>query len=297
MKIVLLGSGAAAGMPAWNDGFGFALSAREPGSSIPRRAGLALAISADAKRFSILEAPLSLPSQLTMTQCLAPRPESRAVPLDTLVITDSDLDSIAGLLSLRAGASFRIASPHALRTALIESCPPFATLETNWAGFQFDRAFPLDREGQLEARFFPLPGPEPDYLRDTTSKVGRARAGLRIVDQASGLRVVWAPRISRLDSGTLAELRAAEIRFVDGRFLGNDEVMHVRPGARMAQDLGHLPVEGREGSLSWLSGMSGRSIYVGLGGSNPLVDPHSDATARIASSGIEIGFDGLEIVQ
>lgn len=295
MHLILLGSGVASGMPGWNDGFEFALESRKQGSPVPRRSGVALAVSADSKRFSILEAPVALSTRLTQSPLLAPRPETRSLPLDTLVLTDPDLDATMGLLSLRTGLAMRIASPLAVRDALLEHSSPFRMLETTWSGFPLDRAFPLDRDGRLEARFFPLPGPDPDYLRELSPRIGRSRAGLRIIDRGSGLRIVWAPRISRCDSATLAELRAADLRFVDGRFLNDVEVSQVRPDTRKAVDLGHLPIEGREGSLVWLAGMSGRSIYVGLDGSNPLVDPAGKDAARIASSGVEIGFDGLEI--
>ena len=47
--------------------------------------------------------------------------------------------------------------------------------------------------------------------------MGRARCGVRITDKRSGARLVWAPRIERLDSATLAELRE-EFAEVDAAF-------------------------------------------------------------------------------
>lgn len=294
MKVLLLGSGIAAGVPAWNDGSEAALRARAQDPALPRREGAALAVSADGLRYSILEAPFHLPSTLSRHPRFAPAAGSRAVPIDSLLLTSGDLDASAGALALRSGLSIRIASPVGLRSELIDHDAAFASLEPLWIGLPWDRPFPLDREEALEARLFPLPGPVPDHLRDRSTAAGRARCGVRITDRRSGTRLVWAPRITRYDSATLAELRAADVRLVDGTCYSEDEARQIRPGARSASDLGHGPIDGREGSLAWLAGMGGRSIYVHLSATNPICDTASKEAARVLEAGIEIATDGME---
>jgi pyrroloquinoline quinone biosynthesis protein B len=139
-----------------------------------------------------------------------------------------------------------------------------------------------------------LPGPIPDFLRQLAPKAGRARAGVRVTDLRSGARLVWAPRIARYDSAVLAELRAADLRLVDGTCLAAEEGRAIHPGVQSAEDLGHIPIDGRDGSLVWLAGMTGRSVYVHLAGSNPLCDNESMERARIHEAGIEVGRDGME---
>lgn len=319
MRVIVLGSGQAAGFPAWNDGGPAALRARAGDPAVPRRAGAALAVSADGARYSLLEAPLHLADTLTRVASLAPPAGSRAVPIDSLVLTSAELVACAGTLGFGPGLSLRIASSRELRAALIEGgdgvrgaggaggvkgvkggdgkegSTGFQSLEAVWAGFPWDRAFPLDRDGRLEARLFPLPGPVPDFLRERAPRAGRGRSGIRITDLDTGLRLVWAPRLTRLDSATLAELRAADLRFVDGTFYDDAEARVFRPGAARAAELGHLPIDGREGSLAWLAGMRGESIYIHLAGTNPLCDLKSEASERVRAAGAEIAFDGMEL--
>jgi len=295
MHVIVLGSGQAAGFPAWNDGGPMALRARAGDPAMPRRAGAALAISADGLRYSLLEAPLHLAATLTHVSSLAPPAGSRAVPIDSLVLTSGELAACAGALGFGPGLSLRIASSRELRTALVEQDAGFRSLEAVWAGFPWDRAFPLDRDGRLEARLFPLPGPVPDFLRECAPRAGRGRCGIRITDLDTGLRLVWAPRLARLDSATLAELRAADLRFVDGTFYDDAEARRFQPGAARAEELGHLPIDGREGSLAWLAGMRGESIYIHLAGTNPLCDLKSEASERVRAAGAEIAFDGMEL--
>lgn len=295
MKILVLGSGIAPGIPAWNDGSEAALRARTRDPLFPSRAGAALAVSADGLRYSLLEAPFHLPATLATHPRFAPAAGSRSVPVDSLMLTTGDLDATGGALALRSGLSIRIASPVGLRTALLDNDAAFTSLEPLWTGLPWDRPLPLDRDENLEARLFPLPGPVPDHLLDRSTTAGRARCGVRITDRVTGLRLVWAPRIARYDSATLAELRAADVRFVDGTCYAEEEGRRVRPGARCASELGHAPIDGADGSLAWLSGMSGRSIYTHLSATNPIAETESKEAGRVRAAGIEIAQDGLEI--
>lgn len=295
MRAWLLGSGIAGGLPAWNDGSETALRARTRDADVPRRRGLCLAISADGLRHTIVEAPFHLASTCAGEPRLAPAAGSRGVPVDGLIVTCGDLEACAGALAVRSGLAFRLASPVGLRDALVEGDRAFASLAPLWNGLGWDRPFALDREEHLEARFFPLPGPTPDHLQPFSAEAGRARCGVRITDQRSGKRLVWAPRIQRLDSATLAELREADLRFVDGTCYAMDEGRRIRPGARTAVDLGHAPIDGREGSLARLAGMQGRSIYVGVAAANPLATRNTKEHERLAQAGVELGFDGMEI--
>lgn len=295
MKVVVLGSGISAGVPTWNDGSPRALRARAGDPGMPRRRGAALAVSADGERYSLIEAPFHLAETLASDPRFAPAAGTRSVPIDTLVLTCAELDACAGALAFARGLSLRIASPNDLRDALVEHDAGFRALEASWSGHAFDRPFPLDRDGNLEARLFPLPGPIPDALRERAPKAGRARAGIRITDLRTGARLVYAPRIARYDSATLAELRAADVRLVDGTCLVEEEGRLIHPGVQGARDLGHLPIDGRDGSLVWLSGMAGRSIYLHLAASNPACETDGKDWARIHEAGVLIAYDGLEL--
>lgn len=295
MRAIVLGSAIASGIPSWNDGSEAALRARAHDATLPRRRGALLAVSADGLRHSLIEAPFHLADTLARDTRFAPAPGRNSVPLDSIVMTSGSLDACAGSLALRAGLAARLASPAALRADLLENDAAFETLEPLWLGLGWDRPLVLDRNGHLEARLFPLPGPMPDHLRERASGTGRARCGVRITDQRTGKRLVWAPRIEHYDSATLAELREADIRLVDGTFYAADEGRRLQPGVRSSIDLGHAPIDGPQGSLAWLSGMAGESIYVHMATTNPIIDRESKEARRVREAGVEIAHDGLEI--
>jgi len=297
MRVIVLGSGIAAGFPGWNEGSELARRARSDDPQAPRREGAALAVSADGERYSLIEAPFHLASTLTRIKSLAPAGGPRSSPIDSLVISNGELDACAGALALGTGLSVRVVSSRAVRAGLLDHDAAFRVLEPVWSDLPWDRGLPLDREERLEARLFPLPGPTPPHLRELAPATGRGRCGVRITDLQSGTRLVWAPRIARLDSASLAELRAADLRFVDGTLYQDSDAARARPGARCAADLGHVPIDGRDGSLSWLAGMRGESFYVHLSGANPLCDRRSEASERVKAAGVGVATDGLELVR
>jgi pyrroloquinoline quinone biosynthesis protein B len=160
---------------------------------------------------------------------------------------------------------------------------------------KIDEAFFLDRDEQLEAKLFPLPGKPPLWTLPHASPAAEATLGVRVVDKRSGKRLVYAPCLQRLDTATLAELAEADVRFVDGTFFTSDELRALRPGSPDAAALGHLPISGPSGSLALLRGMRGRTFYTHLNNSNPVLDAASPEAAHVRAARVEIARDELEL--
>ena len=116
-----------------------------------------------------------------------------------------------------------------------------------------------------------------------------------------GRCLVYAPGIAKLDAGTLAELEAASLSFVDGTFFRGDELSQTRPGAPDAAAMGHVPISGSGGSLPVLaelraakpSGSSGRVVYIHMNNTNPILDAASPEASLVQRAGIEIAMDGM----
>jgi pyrroloquinoline quinone biosynthesis protein B len=168
-------------------------------------------------------------------------------------------------------------------------------LQPIWSSVPLDASFPLDKGGALEARFFPVAPKVPGYLRDVAKPHVETTTGVRITERASGLRLAFVPGLKTLDSATAAELAAADVRFVDGTFFTKDELRKVVPGAPDAIAMGHAPISGSDGTLSALADLPGRTWYVHMNCTNPVLDAASPERARVRRAGIEIAEDGMEI--
>lgn len=295
MRIRVLGSCAGGGLPQWNCGGPNAVRARAGDPALPPRSQASLAISADGERWSLLGASPDLRDQLARFSGLHPRPDTRDLPLDVVLLANAELDHVLGLLVLRDALSYRILSTAWVRDALLAHNAVFRMLAPVWSGLPLDSPFALDRDGQLEARLFPVPAKLPSHLAGLVPAGAGTSSGLRITDLRSARRLVVLPGLARLDAGTLAELEAADCRFVDGTFWQADELKQLRSGAPDAFAMGHLPISGPGGSLETLSKLPGRTLYFHLNGTNPALDPASPESARLREAGLEIAADGEEI--
>jgi pyrroloquinoline quinone biosynthesis protein B len=295
MKVHVLGSSAGGGLPQWNCGGELSLRARGGDPDVPRRSQPSIAVSADGRRWSLVNASPDVRDQLTRFDGLTPRAGTRDVPLDTVVLTNADLDHCIGLLVLRESLPYRIVSTEWVRAAMLRHNAAWRLVEPAWGVAKLDQPFALDRDGWLEARFFPVPGKVPGHLSGLEPNAPEATVGLRITDTRTGRRLCYAAGIQAYDSATLAELAAADVRFVDGTFFTEKELLALRPGAAGARAMGHLPVSGPGGSLEIVSGLPGRSIYIHINNTNPMVDAGSDAAALVRAAGVEIAHDGMEL--
>ena len=296
MRIRVLGSSAGGGLPQWNCGGPHSVRARAGDPAVPPRTQPSLALSCDDGRWSLVNASPDVRVQMAAFPGLHPRPGTRDVPLDTLVITNADLDHVMGLLVLREALPYRVVTTAWIRDALLEHNACFRLLEPAFATLRLDESFALDRAGVLEARLFPVPGKVPGWLGELEKNRPEATLGLRVTDTRTGRRLVVAPGLQNLGSGVRAELEAADLRFVDGTFWTEFELRRMRPGAPDARSMGHVPISGPEGSLALLRGLPGRSFYLHLNNTNPAVDHGSPERAEIEAAGVGVAEDGMELV-
>ena len=292
MKVRVLGSSAGGGLPQWNCGGDYSVAARK--GEVEGRTQPSVAVSADGERWSIINASPDIRDQFARFEGLHPRPGTRDVPLDTVVITNADLDHSMGLLVLRESLPYRIVSTPWIRNTILDNNAAWRLMERAWTGIPLERAFDLDRDGHLEAQLFAIPGKVPSYLKELAKNSAETTTGLRITDRRTGKRLVYAPGIQNYDLATLAELESADCRFCDGTFFTRDELLSMRPGAPDARAMGHLEIGGAGGSLEVLSPLPGRTIYIHLNNTNPVVDPSSKQAALVREAGLEIASDGLE---
>ena len=118
---------------------------------------------------------------------------------------------------------------------------------------------------------------------------------VQLRDEASGATALIAPAIGELTDEFRDAANKSNVVLFDGTFWSNDELRAFRPGARTAREMNHLPI--REGSLDFLRHSSAhRKIYTHINNTNPILMPGSSERTQVEEAGIEIAYDGLEIV-
>ena len=127
LRVVVLGAGAGGGVPQWNCGCPVCRRARNEAPAL-QSTQASIAVSADGEHWFLINASPDLRQQLTATPQLHPKAgQLRHTPVAGVILTNSEVDAVAGLLSMREGSPFSIyAHPRVL--AILKSNSIFNVL-------------------------------------------------------------------------------------------------------------------------------------------------------------------------
>jgi len=82
----------------------------------------------------------------------------------------------------------------------------------------------------------------------------------------------------------------------DGTVFTDDELTRSGTGSKTGRRMGHMPIDGADGSLAVLHGLASRRILVHINNTNPILVDGSPERRRVEAAGWEVAEDGLEIV-
>jgi len=310
MYLKVVGSAAGGGFPQWNCNFHLSRDARKGAENIRPRTQSSLAASADETRWVLFNASPDIRQQIAATPELQPSETAapRSTPISAVVLTNADVDHIAGLLSLRERERFVIYA-----TARV-----LAVLEQNAIFNVVDPAFVERRELPLHetthilnwqnvptgisVEAFAVPGKIALFLEDQAKAeqgFGTEEGdtiGLKIMSDDAASAVFYIPGCARIDGDLKKRLDRAACLLFDGTVYTDDEMLTSGVGAKTGQRMGHLHISGDDGSMHALSDLAiGRRIYVHINNTNPILDDRSPQAATVRENGWEIGYDGMEI--
>lgn len=119
--------------------------------------------------------------------------------------------------------------------------------------------------------------------------------GYRITDQRSTRSVVFLPSVAALDDGLLKHLEQAHLVLVDGTFWADDELEVHGRGTATARSMGHLPVNGADGSLHLLQQLTeAHVVYTHVNNTNPMLFEDGPERACLIGAGASIAEDGAQ---
>lgn len=294
MRIRILGAGAGGGLPQWNCGCPNCRAARD--GRLPPMTQSSIAASADGTAWAVINASPDIRSQLAATPELHPT-GPREVPLRAVLLTNGDIDHVAGLLTLREKQPFTLFVTEEIHGVLAAN-PIFSALDpalVERRAVALDRPFAL--APGLEARLFAVPGKVPLYLEGETVAIdleGEQTVGVELASAAG--RAFYVPGCARITPLLADRLRGAPLVLFDGTLWDDDEMVRAGLGAKTGRRMGHVSISGPDGSLAALARLGiGRGLYVHLNNTNPAVDPASPKAAAVRAAGWEIARDGMEI--
>ncbi len=307
MIVRILGSGAGGGFPQWNCNCRNCSSVRCDKPEFKALTQSSLAVSANGKDWVLLNASPDLRQQIGAAPALAPGNGSlRGSPIKAVVLTNGDVDHIAGLMNLREAQPFSIyATPRVLD--VIKSNSVFGILAADVVSriaLELGVSVPLTGAGGdlgLTFEAFDVPGKVALYLEDASAgpafgtQVGDT-IGLRISDPATGAEFFYVPGCAEVDQPLSRRLRGASLVYFDGTLYSDDEMLRQGLLDKSGSRMGHISISGPQGSMSAFSDLEvERKIYVHINNSNPVLDASSAERRAVEAAGWEIGYDGMEV--
>lgn len=256
-----------------------------------------VAVSLDGTDWVVLNASPDIRAQLAANPRFAP-PGLRGSPIKAVVVTNADVDHIAGLLSLREGTAFDLwasAETH----AVIAASAVFGVLAADVV---------TRRELMLETACEPLPGltvtpfAVPGKVAlfleaqlGAAHRMGGQTLGLEI--RGNGRRACYIPGCAAVPGWLLDRIDGADLLLFDGTVFADDEMEQSGVGAKTGSRMGHLATGGPGGTLDrFASRRIGRRMLIHINNTNPVLRPDSPERAAVASAGWEVAMDGMEVI-
>lgn len=306
LRVVVLGAAAGGGVPQWNCGCPVCRKARAENREL-QSTQASIAVSADGEHWYLVNASPDLRQQLLATPQLHPKAgQLRHSPIAGVILTNGEVDAVAGLLSMREGSPFTLYA-HERVLAILRSNSIFNVLgEHNVkrrpiaADVAFEPTLPDGSPSGIEILPFTVPGKGAWYLEGKAHPEGGDAAGdtlgLRILDKASGKYLYFLAACARMTDDLRSRLKGAALVFFDGTVWRDDELIVQGLGTKTGQSMGHISMSGEHGAIESLAGLDiGRKMFLHINNSNPALLSGSDERKMLEKAGWQIPADGTEI--
>lgn len=306
MRIIILGSAAGGGFPQWNCACGNCARARAGDPAARPRTQSSAAVSADGETWFLLNCSPDVRWQIERTPALQPRRGIRHSPIAGVVLTNGDVDHVAGLLSLREGQPFALYATGRVLAALAAN-PIFDVLRPEVVerralvlGATLPPCGTGGEPAGIEAEAFAVPGKVALYLENPRAErfgtVAEDAIGLRLSDTGTGRSIYYVPGCAALPADLGRRLAGADLVLFDGTTWRDDEMAASGAGEKTAGRMGHMCMTGDSGSLAAFADLDvRRKVYVHLNNTNPALLSDSAERAAVEAAGWQVAEDGMEI--
>jgi len=303
LRIHILGAGAGGGFPQWNCNCRNCDGLRKGTIRATARTQSSIVATGDDENWVLFNASPDVLQQLQNFPALQPARALRDTAIRAIVLIDAQIDHTTGLYMLREHKQ-----PHELwctslvREDLTAGNPILNVLGhycgLNWHDVPLAEHFAMQGVPGLAFEALPLTSNAPPYSPHRDHPQPGDNIGVTLVDAKSGKRLFYAPGLGRMEDHVWAAMQAADCVLVDGTLWTDDEMIALGASKKTSRDMGHLPQSGPDGMIEWLDKLPAttRKVLIHINNTNPILDEDSPQRAELARHGIEVSYDGMEII-
>lgn len=244
----------------------------------------------------LLNASPDIGKQLMATPQLHPR-SLRHTPIHSVILTNGDIDHIAGLLTLREKTPFTVCATQSGHD-ILNANSVFGVLDPDLvAKTTLALETPQDVAPGLRVTAFSVPGKVALFLEDEDAldlkAMGEQTIGLILEGDAG--RLAYIPGCADIPDWLLDRLEGVDALLFDGTVWHDDDMPRTGAGQKTGARMGHIAINGPEGSLARLAPLGCRKILIHINNTNPVLQPASPERHLVEQAGWDVAFDGMEI--
>ena len=308
MRIKVLGAAAGGGYPQWNCNHPNSRRARSSDPAAQQRTQSSIAVSVDGDHWFLFNASPDLRQQINENDVLHPREGLRHSPIQGVVLTNADVDHIAGLLNLRESQPLRLYGTNKVLDVL-QGNSVFNVLNP-----KFVERIPLSLDVPLQLQLpngvatglvvvpFAVPGKIALWLEEKNKDVALAAVGedtiaLEIRNANQEIQFFYIPGCAEMTDDLADRLRGAPLVFFDGTLWRDDEMIRDDVGIKTGKRMGHMSMSGDDGSIAAFDSLRvKRKVFIHINTTNPVLLEDSDQRKFSTKAGWEVSYDGMEII-
>ena len=307
MKILVLGSAAGGGSPQWNcnSEVSKAVRLKKEGTSV--RTQSSIAVSEDGQNWFLFNASPDIGSQMLNNEQLHPRHDLRHSPIKGVVLTNGDVDHVAGLLTLRERQNLSIYAHERVHSVLNQNSifnvlnPEYVLRRNMPMNKEFNLKDKEDKDSGILVEAFEVPGKIALWLEDESkgSNFGTQEGdtiGIKVTSSSNNKSFFYIPACAKMTEDLRARLYGSELILFDGTLWVNDEMSNSKVGEKTGQRMGHMNNSGPDGSLAVFQDIEvKRKIFIHINTTNPILLSDSPERKKVEENDWEVSYDGMEI--
>ncbi|HYF56081.1 MAG TPA: pyrroloquinoline quinone biosynthesis protein PqqB [Salinarimonas sp.] len=297
MQAIILGSAAGGGVPQWNCRCSVCSLAWAGDPRVKPRTQSSLAVSSDREAWLLVNASPDIRQQIAATVALHPRSGLRHSPLRAVLLTNGDVDHVAGLLTLRESQPFDLLGTPEILGAIAAN----RVFDVMNPGFVKRREVglevPFEPLPGLRATLFPVPGKAPLWLEGTAPVIGEmGESTVGVLLEAGGRRLAYVPGCARISDELRRWVEGVDALLFDGTVLEDDDLIRAGVGSKTGWRMGHVPMNGPQGSIAGLADLAiGQRVFVHVNNTNPVLIEGSAERRHVEEAGWTVAHDGLTL--
>lgn len=303
MHIHVLGAGAGGGFPQWNCNCSNCDGVRKGTIKATRRTQSSICVSGDGLNWVLFNAS---PDVLKQVQEFAPLQPARAIRdsgIVGIVLIDAQIDHTTGLLMLREGTVRREIYCTDMVYQDLTSGNPLLNILDHYCGVNHHvvptngTSFEIPGAANLKFTAVALKSAAPPYSPHRNNPHPGDTIGVLIEDTQTGKKCFYAPGLGEIEPHLPPLMAQADCIMVDGTFWTDTEMIDMGLMTRKARDIGHIPQSGAGGMMEVLNQYpKARRVLIHINNTNPILNEESAERRQLEACGIEVSYDGMDII-